>query len=103
MKKPPSQRLVVVADGGASGVAGDKYLGALIALGASPASLKKVASVVDDSLPGSGKVEVHFQNVERGEVGASLVTVETAEKGSGRKGGPRPERDREDIREARPF
>ncbi|OLE70277.1 TIGR00299 family protein [archaeon 13_1_20CM_2_51_12] len=87
MKKPPSQRLVVVADGGASGVSGDKYLGALIALGASPAGLKKVASVVGDSLPGSEKVEVHFQNVERGEVEANLVRVETPERGSGRKGG----------------
>src|SRR5256712_1583933 len=87
MKKPPSIRLVVVADGGASGVSGDKYLGALIALGASPAGLKKVASVVGDSLPGSEKVEVHFQNVERGEVEANLVRVETPERGSGRKGG----------------
>ena len=87
MKKLPSQRLVVVADGGASGVSGDKYLGALIALGASPAGLKKVASVVGDSLPGSEKVEVHFQNVERGEVEANLVRVETPERGSGRKGG----------------
>ncbi|TMI66857.1 nickel pincer cofactor biosynthesis protein LarC [Candidatus Bathyarchaeota archaeon] len=87
MKKPPSQRLVVVVDGGASGVSGDKYLGALIALGASPAGLKKVASVVGDSLPGSEKVEVHFQNVERGEVEANLVRVETPERSSGRKGG----------------
>src|SRR2546430_7349876 len=87
MKKSPSQRLVVVADGGASGVSGDKYLGALIALGASPAGLKKVASVVGDSLPGGEKVEVHFQNVERGEVEANLVRVETPERGSGRKGG----------------
>jgi len=87
MKKPPSIRLVVVADGGASGVSGDKYLGALIALGASPAGLKKVASVVGDSLPGSEKVEVHFQNVERGEVEANLVRVETPERSSGRKGG----------------
>src|SRR3989454_7648124 len=87
MKKLPSQRLVVVAGGGGGGVAGGRWWGARGGGGASPASLKKIASVVEDSLPGSGKVEVHFQNVERGEVGASLVTVETAERGSGRKGG----------------
>jgi uncharacterized protein (TIGR00299 family) protein len=87
MKKPSPQGLIVVADGGASGVSGDKYLGALIALGASPATLKKVASIVGDSLPSTEKVEVRFQNVERGEVGASLVIVETTEKNSGRKGG----------------
>jgi uncharacterized protein (TIGR00299 family) protein len=87
MKKPQHQGLIAVADGGASGVSGDKYLGALIALGASHASLKKVASITEDLLPSTEKVEVHFQNIERGEVGASLVTVESREKNSGRKGG----------------
>ena len=86
MKWLPAQELVAVADGGASGVSGDKYLGALISLGANPRTLKKVASIVGGSLPATEKVEVHFQKVERGEVGASLVTVETAERNSGRKG-----------------
>lgn len=86
MKRPSAQELVAVADGGASGVSGDKYLGALISLGANPASLKKVAGKVRDSLPATEKVEVHFRNVERGEVGANLVFVETTERNSGRKG-----------------
>jgi pyridinium-3,5-bisthiocarboxylic acid mononucleotide nickel chelatase len=75
----------VIIDASSSGVSGDKFLGALIDLGGSPKSLDKVARVVEDNLPGASRVQVKTTRVERGEIGAELVTVKSDETVSKRK------------------
>jgi pyridinium-3,5-bisthiocarboxylic acid mononucleotide nickel chelatase len=77
---------VVVIDASPSGVSGDKYLGALLDLGADLESLKKVARTVADNLSPTGKVDVKVRKVERGEIGAQHVTIES-EKGPGKRKG----------------
>jgi uncharacterized protein (TIGR00299 family) protein len=76
---------VVIIDASSSGASGDKFLGALIDLGASPKRLGKVAAVVEDSLPGTSHVHVKTTRVERGEISAQLIEVRSEEKVSMRK------------------
>jgi uncharacterized protein (TIGR00299 family) protein len=75
----------VIIDASSSGASGDKFLGALIDLGGSPKSLVKVAEVVGKNLPGSKNVQVETSRVERGDIGARLVSVSSDEKFSKRK------------------
>jgi pyridinium-3,5-bisthiocarboxylic acid mononucleotide nickel chelatase len=66
---------IVVLDARAAGASGDKYLGALLDLGATRSRLDKVARVVADYLPGTKKVEVRVSSVERGGVAGKFVEV----------------------------
>ncbi len=75
-----------IIDASPSGVSGDKYLGALLDLGGKAESLRKVGRVVAESLPGTGDVSVKVRRVERGDLGAQLVTVESEKKVGKRKG-----------------
>jgi len=75
----------VIIDASSSGASGDKFLGALIDLGGSPKGLGKVAKVVEDNLPGTNHVHVETSRVERGDIGARLVSVSSEEKVSKRK------------------
>src|SRR5713101_9785152 len=75
----------VIIDASSSGASGDKFLGALIDLGARPKRLGKVAAVVEDNLPGANHVHVKTTRVERGEISAQLVEVRSEEKVSKRK------------------
>jgi pyridinium-3,5-bisthiocarboxylic acid mononucleotide nickel chelatase len=75
----------VIIDASSSGVSGDKFLGALIDLGGSAKRLGKVAEVVEANLPGTSRVQVETSRVERGEIGARLVSVTSEEKVSKRK------------------
>ena len=79
-----SERAVII-DASSSGASGDKFLGALIDLGASPKRLEKIAAVVEDNLPGANHVHVKTTRVERGEISAQLVEVRSEEKVSKRK------------------
>ena len=78
-------RRAVIIDAGSSGASGDKFLGALVDLGGSPKSLMKVAEVVEKNLPGSKNIRVETSRVERGDIGARLVSVSSEEKVSKRK------------------
>jgi pyridinium-3,5-bisthiocarboxylic acid mononucleotide nickel chelatase len=69
-----------------SGVSGDKYLGAFLDLGGKIESLRKVAKVVAENLPGTGEVNVKVRRVERGEIGAQLVTIDSEKKVGKRRG-----------------
>src|SRR5262245_17589582 len=82
-----SRRPIVVIDGRTSGASGDKYLGALLDLGASKSRLDKVAKAVTASLPGTGKIDIKESSVERGEIAARLVQVEAREDVKSRKSG----------------
>src|SRR5216117_3118476 len=82
----PVHNLVVIIDASPSGVSGDKYLGALLGLGAKAETLRKVAGIVAQNLPGTHNVDVKVRKVERGEIGAQLVTIESGEKVEKRKG-----------------
>src|SRR2546429_4400743 len=84
--KAPDQSLVII-DANSSGVSGDKYLGALVNMGGSVESLRKVAKVVAEYLPGASNVEVEARRVERGGVGGNPVTIKTEEKGPRRQRG----------------
>ncbi len=75
-----------IIDASPSGVSGDKYLGALLDLGGKTERLRKVARVVAENLPGTGDVNVKVRRVERGDLGAQLVTVESEKRGEKRKG-----------------
>ncbi len=75
----------VIIDAGSSGASGDKFLGALVDLGGSVKSLVRVAEVVEKNLPGSKNVQVETSRVERGDIGARLVSVSSEEKVSKRK------------------
>jgi pyridinium-3,5-bisthiocarboxylic acid mononucleotide nickel chelatase len=76
----------VIIDASPSGVSGNKYLGALIDLGAKIETLRKVARVVAQNLQGSSSVEVKVRRVERGEIGSQLVTIESGKEPERRKG-----------------
>jgi uncharacterized protein (TIGR00299 family) protein len=69
-----------------AGVSGDKYLGALIALGGKPSSLERVGKTVAANLPGTKKIRVEVRRVERGDIGARLVSVTSEEEVEKRKG-----------------
>ncbi|HZY93489.1 MAG TPA: nickel pincer cofactor biosynthesis protein LarC [Candidatus Bathyarchaeia archaeon] len=75
-----------IIDASVSGVSGDKYLGALVDLGGRPEALREVGRVVADVLPGTRKVDVRVDTVERGGVRAKLVIVDAKEEKHGRKG-----------------
>ncbi len=75
-----------IIDASPSGVSGDKYLGALLDLGGKAESLRKVARVVAENLPGTGDVSVKVRRVERGDLGAQLVTIESEKRVEKRKG-----------------
>jgi uncharacterized protein (TIGR00299 family) protein len=83
--KAPDQLLVLI-DANSSGVSGDKYLGALVNMGGRVESLRKVARVVAEYLPGTSDVEVNARRVERGGIGGHLVTIKSEEKHLRRKG-----------------
>src|SRR5207247_10692777 len=74
-----------IIDSSPSGVSGDKYLGALLDLGGKAESLRKVARVVAENLPGTGDVSVKVRRVERGDLGAQLVTIESEKRVEKRK------------------
>ena len=76
----------VIIDASSSGVSGDKFLGALIDLGGSPKSLGKIAKTVENNLPGTNSVRVKTKRVDRGDIGALLVSVMSDEKVSKRNG-----------------
>ncbi len=77
--KNGERELIAVLDGAESGVSGDKYLGALLGLGASLATIKKVAKTVERTLPNTKRIEVSVLEEERGEIGAKLAKIETKE------------------------
>ncbi len=79
--------MIGIIDASVSGVSGDKFLGALVDLGAKLGSLRKVAKAVADNLPGTKEVDVRVRGVERGDIGAKLVTIESREEVDNRKGG----------------
>lgn len=82
----PTENRTGIIDASVSGVSGDKYLGALVDLGGKPESLRRVGKVVTDVLPGTGKVDVQVNTVERGGIGAKLVMVDAKGEKQGRKG-----------------
>ena len=84
MKAPDG--LLALIDANSSGVSGDKYLGALVDMGGRVESLRKVAKVTAEYLPGTTDVEVDARRVERGGTGGHLVTIRSEEKGLTRKG-----------------
>ena len=75
----------VVIDASSSGASGDKFLGALVALGGSSKSLDRVARLVEENLPGTTHVSVKTSIVERGEISGHLVEVRSDKKVSKRK------------------
>ncbi len=81
-----SNQLLALIDANSSGVSGDKYLGSLVDMGGRVESLRKVAKVVAEYLPGTSKVEVEARRVERGGIGGHLVTIKSEEKDPRRKG-----------------
>jgi pyridinium-3,5-bisthiocarboxylic acid mononucleotide nickel chelatase len=83
--KPHHNRIVII-DASPSGVSGDKYLGALLDLGGKPEILRRVSRTVAENLPGAGMVKVRARKVERGEIGAQLVTIESKNERGSRKG-----------------
>ncbi|HEX9613355.1 MAG TPA: nickel pincer cofactor biosynthesis protein LarC [Candidatus Bathyarchaeia archaeon] len=78
--------LLAIIDANSSGVSGDKYLGALVSIGGRVETLKKVAGVVAENTPGTASVKVDARRVERGDIGAYLVTIKSDEKEVRRKG-----------------
>src|SRR5260370_28735297 len=84
MKAP--DRVLVLIDANSSGVSGDMYLGALVDMGGRVESLRKVARVVAEYLPGTSDVDVNARRVERGGIGGHLVTIRSEEKHLRRKG-----------------
>ncbi len=85
MRSSRTEGLCII-DARTAGVSGDKYLGALVDLGGSVKTLEKVAKAVETTLPGTRKVSVSARRVERGEIGARLVTVDCEEDSTKRKG-----------------
>ena len=79
-------RAVVIIDASSSGVSGDKLLGALIDLGGNMKTLGKVAKAVERNLPHTNSVRVDVSRVDRGDIGARLVSVISDEKVSKRNG-----------------
>jgi len=57
-----------------AGVSGDKYLGALIALGGKPSSLERVGKTVAANLPGTKKIRVEVRE-SREETSAPGLSV----------------------------
>jgi len=82
----PRENQTGIIEASVSGVSGDKYLGALVDLGGTPEALRHVGRAVADVLPGTSKIDVRVDTVERGGVGAKLVIVDAKEEKNGRKG-----------------
>jgi pyridinium-3,5-bisthiocarboxylic acid mononucleotide nickel chelatase len=82
----PSDQMLALIDANSSGVSGDKYLGALVNMGGKVESLRRVAKVVAECLPGAGGVEVDARRVDRGGIGGRLVTIKSDEKHLRRRG-----------------
>ena len=76
----------VLIDARVAGVSGDKYLGALLDLGGTATRLREVGRAVKECLPGTREVDLQFRDVERGEIGAKLVTTSVEEDVTRRKG-----------------
>lgn len=76
----------VIIDASSSGVSGDKFLGALVDLGGNMRTLGKAAKAVEQNLPGTDRVRVKSSRVDRGDIGAQLVSVVSEEKVSKRNG-----------------
>ncbi len=85
--KPIATNEICVIDARVAGASGDKYLGALLDLGASEPRLQKVGRIVSECLPGTRKVGLKVTSVERGEIAGKLVQVESKEDVKKRKGG----------------
>ncbi len=79
-------RSLVIIDANSSGVSGDKFLGALVNMGGKVESLRRLAKLVVEYLPGTSRVEVEARRVERGDIGGHLVTIKSDEKEVRRKG-----------------
>ncbi len=79
--------MIGVIDARVAGVSGDKYLGALLDLGGSQGKLTKVGKTIENCLPGTRKIEIRVESVERGEIAAKLVRVQSKEDVEKRKGG----------------
>ncbi len=84
--KPTDVNMIGIIDARPAGVSGDKYLGALMDLGASHTRLERVGRIVEKCLPGTLRVEVRIESVERGGVRGKLVRVESKEEVEKRKG-----------------
>ena len=74
----------VIIDASSSGVSGDKFLGALVDLGGNMRTLGKIARTVEKNLPDTDSVRVETRRVDRGDIGARLVSVVSDEKVSRR-------------------
>jgi pyridinium-3,5-bisthiocarboxylic acid mononucleotide nickel chelatase len=77
---------LVIIDANSSGVSGDKFLGALVNMGGKVESLRRLAKLVVEYLPGTAKLEVEARRVERGHISGHLVTIKSDEKEVKRKG-----------------
>jgi pyridinium-3,5-bisthiocarboxylic acid mononucleotide nickel chelatase len=82
----PLDQLLAIIDANSSGVSGDKYLGALVNMGGRVESLRKIAKVVTEYLPGTVNVEVEARKVERGGIEGHLVMIESQEQNPRREG-----------------
>src|SRR2546426_10609191 len=82
-----SDQLLAIIDANSSGVSGDKYLGALVNMGGRVESLRKVARVVAEYLPGTSRVEVELGKGGRGGIRGLLVRLIFEGKGRKVKGG----------------
>jgi len=80
-------RSLAIIDANSSGVSGDKFLGAFVNMGGRVETLRRIAKVVVEYLPGTSRVEVEARGVERGNIGGHLVTIKSDEKEVRRKGG----------------
>ena len=76
----------VIVDASSSGVSGDKFLGAFIDLGGNVKTLEKIARTVEKNLPGTDRIRVKTTRVDRGDIGARLVSVVSEERVSKRSG-----------------
>ena len=76
----------MLIDARVAGVSGDKYLGALLDLGGTATRLREVGRAVKECLLGTREVDLQFREVERGEIGAKLVTIRVEEDVTRRKG-----------------
>lgn len=85
MRDSKSESLCII-DARTAGVSGDKYLGALVDLGGNVKTLDRVAKAVEATLPGTREISVVSRRVERGEIGARLVTVDAKEVSTERRG-----------------
>jgi pyridinium-3,5-bisthiocarboxylic acid mononucleotide nickel chelatase len=77
---------IVLIDASPAGVSGDKFLGAFVDLGGKPEILRRVAKVVAETLPNARSPEIQIRKVERGEIGAQQIIINSHDDTSKRKG-----------------